>query len=76
MTAAPYTAGLLHALSRSWERRGPLAWLLWPISLLYYALLQARNALYRYGWLPTQSCAVPLLVVGNVFAGELAKHRW
>ena len=73
MTAAPYTAGLLHALSRSWERRGPLAWLLWPISLLYYALLQARNALYRYGWLPTQSCAVPLLVVGNVLAGGVGK---
>lgn len=73
MAAASYTAGLLHGLSRSWQSRGPLAWLLWPISLLYQALLHARNALYHCGWLPSRSCAVPLLVVGNVLAGGVGK---
>ena len=32
-----------HTLQQAWTRRGPLAWLLWPLSLLYRALATLRT---------------------------------
>ncbi|HEX7889982.1 MAG TPA: tetraacyldisaccharide 4'-kinase [Ramlibacter sp.] len=54
------------ALQRAWLRRGPLARLLYPLSLLYGALAaaQRRSALRAQERLP-----VPVVVVGNVVAG-------
>ena len=58
------------ALQRAWLRRGPLARLLYPLSLLYGALSAAhrRSALRRQARLP-----VPVIVVGNVVAGGAGK---
>ena len=58
------------ALQRAWLRRGPLAWLLLPLSLLYGALgaLHKASALRRRERLP-----VPVIVVGNVIAGGAGK---
>ena len=41
------------ALLRIWRQRGPLAWLLWPLSLPYRALLALRAQVA--GWLPGES---------------------
>ena len=60
-------------LTRSWARRGPLACLLWPLSLIYRALFAGRRLLYRLGWLAVQRFDVPVLVVGNVVAGGAGK---
>lgn len=57
------------ALQRAWQRRGPLAMLLWPLSLLFRALVAARRAAYRGGVLRSRRLPVPVVVVGNVVAG-------
>jgi len=67
----------------AWQKRGTLAWLLWPLSLVYRTLAGLRRMTYRSGWLTTQALPVPVIVVGNVIAGgagktpiviELARH--
>jgi tetraacyldisaccharide 4'-kinase len=61
------------ALTQAWLHRGWLAWTLWPISLLYSALIQLRQRLYRLGWLRAEHLPVPVIVVGNVIAGGSGK---
>ncbi|MGJ7531705.1 MULTISPECIES: tetraacyldisaccharide 4'-kinase [unclassified Variovorax] len=60
-------------LQNAWLSRGPLACLLWPLSLIYAALFAARGWLYRAGWLRTERVRVPVIVVGNVIAGGAGK---
>lgn len=60
-------------LTRAWLRRGWLAWLLWPLSVLYGLLVRLRKAMYRLGWLASGQLPVPVLVVGNVVAGGAGK---
>jgi len=66
MTLAP-------ALQRAWLRRGPLAWLLRPVSLAFGVLAALRRAAYRARLLPTEAVAAPVVVVGNVVAGGAGK---
>ncbi len=61
------------ALVRAWNHRGALAWLLWPLSLLFGALVGLRRTLYRMGVFKTRRLAVPVIVVGNVVAGGSGK---
>jgi tetraacyldisaccharide 4'-kinase len=61
------------ALQRAWLRRGPLAFALWPISVLYGAVARLRRALYGHGLLTTHRIRVPVIVVGNVVAGGAGK---
>ena len=63
------------ALVDAWARPRPglLAWLLWPMSWLYGALVWARRLAYRHGWLQSQRPPVPVLVVGNLVAGGAGK---
>lgn len=60
-------------LATSWERRGLLAWLMWPLSLLLGLLVRIRQGLYLSGLLKTEHVPVPVLVVGNVVAGGAGK---
>jgi tetraacyldisaccharide 4'-kinase len=61
------------ALQRAWTRRGPLACLLWPLSLVYGLLARVHRGLYRSGVFAVQRPAVPVVVVGNVVAGGAGK---
>jgi tetraacyldisaccharide 4'-kinase len=61
------------ALQRAWLRRGPLACLLWPLSLAFSALAALRRAAYGIGLLARGSVGVPVIVVGNVVAGGSGK---
>lgn len=65
----PSSAGLV----RAWQFRGPAAWALWPISLLYSGLVRLRRALYRAGMLRSEHSGRPTIVVGNVIAGGAGK---
>lgn len=56
-----------------WSQRALIAWLLWPISLLYGALGALRRALYRAGVLAVHRLPVPVVVVGNVVVGGAGK---
>lgn len=60
-------------LQRAWLHRGPLACLLWPLSLPYRALAALRRLAYRRGWKASHGVGLPVIVVGNVVAGGAGK---
>lgn len=60
-------------LLQAWQRRGPLAALLWPLSQLYAALMGLRRLAYRVGIKRSERLPVPVLVVGNVVVGGAGK---
>jgi len=61
------------ALMHAWMKRGWLASVLWPVSLLFGLLLLLRLFLYRCGWLQQHRLSVPVIVVGNIFIGGTGK---
>ena len=61
------------ALQDAWLRRGPLAWLLLPLTGLYALLSGSDRLLYRLGWRHAHRMPVPVVVVGNVVAGGAGK---
>ena len=73
MSQAARSSAWQNVLTRVWLQRTPLAWLLWPISLIYAALVGLRQWLYRAGWLQTIRLPVPVIVVGNLVAGGAGK---
>lgn len=64
---------LTRTLQQAWLRRGPLACLLWPLSLVYGLAIALRRGLYLRGLLASDSAPVPVLVVGNLVAGGAGK---
>lgn len=72
MVQAP-SPGWQRVLTGNWQRRGPLAWLLWPVSLLMQALVRLRQGLYLSGFLRRHELPVPVVIVGNVVAGGAGK---
>ena len=60
-------------LARSWRKRGFIACLLWPVSLVYRVLSALHRGLYRIGILKAGRASVPVIVVGNVVAGGAGK---
>lgn len=60
-------------MQRIWARRSAASRALWPLSLLYRALVALRQHLYRSGWLHSTRLPVPVIVVGNVVAGGAGK---
>jgi tetraacyldisaccharide 4'-kinase len=61
------------ALQRAWLRRGPVARVLWPVSLLYGALRALHLRRYTSGRRSMERLPVPVIVVGNVIAGGAGK---
>ena len=57
----------------AWTQRGWLAWLLWPISLLFSRLVALRRWCYDRGVFTMHQTGVPVIVVGNVVAGGVGK---
>ena len=53
--------------------RGPVACLLWPLSLLFGVVAAVRRAAYRVGACSQQHLPVPVIVVGNLFVGGTGK---
>lgn len=62
-----------HTLTQAWTHRGPVAWILWPVSQLYGAVTALRRWLYRAGVITTNRMAAKVIVVGNVVAGGAGK---
>lgn len=70
MTAQP---AWQRTLLQSWQRRGPLARVLWPFSLILGVLVRLRQGLYLSGLFRREPLPVPVIVVGNVVAGGAGK---
>jgi tetraacyldisaccharide 4'-kinase len=60
-------------LQAAWLRRGPLAWMLFPVSLLYRVAIALRAACFSLGLIRSVRLPVPVLVVGNLVAGGAGK---
>lgn len=60
-------------LSAAWQRRGLLACLLWPLSLLFGLVAMLRRSSYAAGWQTSTRLPVPVIVVGNIFVGGTGK---
>ena len=56
-----------------WSRRGALAIVLLPLSLIFMLLAALRRGLYRAGVLRAQRLPVPVVVVGNIAVGGSGK---
>ena len=56
-----------------WASRGPLACMLWPLTLISRVWLALNAMAYAKGWRNTAHLPVPVLVVGNVLAGGTGK---
>jgi tetraacyldisaccharide 4'-kinase len=67
------SAGLAPTLMQAWQRRGPLAWALWPLSLLFRLLAGGRRLLFASGVKGSTRLPVPVVVVGNIFIGGTGK---
>ena len=68
-----FRASLETLLSSEWQRRGWLAWLMLPLSLLFGAVTGFRRWLYRAGFFRTEYLPVPVIVVGNIYVGGTGK---
>ncbi len=60
-------------VTRAWQRRGWLAWGLWPFSLVFGALAALRRASFLGGLRKIEHIGVPVVVVGNVTVGGTGK---
>jgi len=58
---------------RFWTRRGAIAWLLWPVSLVFGFLASTRRFLYRMRVLKSAHPGIPVIVVGNLTVGGSGK---
>jgi tetraacyldisaccharide 4'-kinase len=58
---------------RFWYRRGAIAWLLWPVSLLFGLVVLLRRILYKVRILGSRHPGIPVIVVGNVTVGGTGK---
>ena len=61
------------ALAETWQRRGPLACLLAPLSALHYLIYRCRGALYALHLRRSTRLDVPVVVVGNLYVGGTGK---
>ena len=56
-----------------WYRRGLLAWLLWPASLVFSVAVVIRKVLYKVRIFRSAHPGIPVIVVGNVTVGGTGK---
>ena len=79
----------MHWLQHHWYRLTPLHLILFPISLIFRALVALRREMYRNGSLASDQLLLPVIVVGNINVGgtgktpltlalaqQLAEHGW
>ena len=58
---------------RFWYRRGVLAWLLWPASLVFLLGVLLRRALYALRIFKSAHPGIPVIIVGNLTVGGSGK---
>ena len=61
------------SLLRSWQKRGVVACVLWPLSKLFQLIISFRFGLFVLGYKQQTRLDVPVIVVGNIFVGGTGK---
>jgi tetraacyldisaccharide 4'-kinase len=61
------------ALNAIWYGNSWLRWILWPVSLVYRALIALRRLAFRLRLLKSTDVGVPVIVVGNLTVGGTGK---
>jgi tetraacyldisaccharide 4'-kinase len=56
-----------------WTRRGAIAWLLWPVSMIFMVGVCLRRLLYRLRIFKSTHPGIPVIVVGNLTVGGSGK---
>lgn len=56
-----------------WEKRGVIAKLLWPLSVIFSWLTSVRRCLYELNILKSEALTVPVIIVGNLRVGGTGK---
>ena len=64
---------LFRKAPKFWERRGPTALVLWPVSWLYGLVLRVRKIIADIGLGNPQAAPVPVIIVGNLRVGGTGK---
>jgi tetraacyldisaccharide 4'-kinase len=60
-------------LTRAWQKRGLVALLLWPFSLLYRLIRALAASVYWVGLKRPKGVGVPVIVIGNLYTGGTGK---
>ncbi len=68
-----YRYRLNHFIQYHWAKITPISICLWPLSLLYSALIFIRYNLYRHNILHAYHAKIPIVVVGNITVGGTGK---
>jgi tetraacyldisaccharide 4'-kinase len=58
---------------RFWYRRSAIAWLLWPVSVVFCVMALGRKILYKVRLLKSAHPGIPVIVVGNITVGGSGK---
>jgi tetraacyldisaccharide 4'-kinase len=58
---------------KHWSRRGAVAWLLWPASLLFGMAVLVRRLFFKIHLFKSHKAGIPVIVVGNLTAGGSGK---
>ena len=56
-----------------WASRGAIAWLLWPVSLVFGLVVFVRRLFFRLHLFKSHGIGIPVIVVGNLTAGGSGK---
>ena len=56
-----------------WARRGAIAWLLWPASLVFGVVILIRRILYAVRIFKSAHPGIPVIIVGNLTVGGSGK---
>jgi len=64
---------LFRKAPKFWEKRGPTALVLWPLSWVYGLVLRIRKLLEDLGLSNRQAAPVPIIIVGNIRVGGTGK---
>ncbi|MBX2881503.1 MAG: tetraacyldisaccharide 4'-kinase, partial [Granulosicoccus sp.] len=63
----------MNAIEQSWQSRGFLACLLWPLAQIFGLLIAARRFLYTHEVIKAKPVSLPVVVVGNLSVGGTGK---
>ena len=58
---------------KHWASRGAIAWLLWPLSLVFGCIVFFRRLFFKLHLFKSHAAGIPVIVVGNLTAGGSGK---